>query len=59
MNAVSIGIAIGVPLLAVLGLQINAFEWLLCGLAWYVVGAWAARKFGIRISGFWSKVWTR
>jgi hypothetical protein len=59
MNPVSIGLAIGVPLFAVLGVHMNAFEWLLCGLAWYVVGDWAARKFGVRLAGFWSRVWTR
>jgi hypothetical protein len=59
MNPVVVGIAIGVPVYAVLGVQINALEWLLCLLAWYVIGGWTARKFGPRISGFWSRVWTR
>jgi hypothetical protein len=59
MNPVVVGIATGVPLFAALGLQVNAFDWLLCLLAWYVIGGWAASKFGARISGFWSRVWKR
>jgi hypothetical protein len=59
MNPVSLGIATGVPLFALLGLEMNAFEWLLCGLAWYVIGERPARRVCTRLSGFWSRVWTR
>jgi hypothetical protein len=47
------------PRKSILGLHMNAFEWLLCALAWCVIGAWTARKLGVRFAGFWSKVWTR